>query len=76
MSHGSDERLTFEEHRELKDLDMGAALVAFVEAERLLDEMLFLLLGLSHVVVFFVEIAVLVITLPLISSPMNTEQSG
>ena len=55
---------------------MGAALVAFVEAERLLDEMLFLLLGLSHVVVFFVEIAVLVITLPLISSPMNTEQSG
>ena len=76
MSHGSDERLTFEEHGELKDFDRGAALVTFVEAKRSFDELLFLLLGLSHVVVFFVKITVFVITLPLISSPMTTDQSG
>lgn len=68
------ERLTFEEHGELEHFDGGAALVAFVEAESLLDQLLFLLLGLSHMVVFLVKVTIVVVTLPLISSPTPSDQ--
>ena len=68
------ERLTFEEHGELEQFDGGAALVSFVEAESLLDQLLFLLLGLSHMVVFLVKVTIVVVTLPLISSPTQSDQ--